>query len=120
MLILKVNCCFSILINNFSILVISKKGGIVIEDIDLFSNEFLDFIQLQVQNNTDILEKNQHYKKFLGSSSKVEEDSANISDPEMKKLFENFIAYNTQTTLYENSLAFYLGLKTGTSISKLK
>lgn len=91
-----------------------------IEDLDLFNDDFLDFLTIQLEKNSDILESNPHYKKFTKNYFEVNNEVEKISNPKIKSLFEHYMAYCVQTNLYENCLAYYLGLKTGTSISKLK
>lgn len=77
----------------------------------LLNDYFIDYVNYQMQENSSILQKINEYKEWLKKSSKTNEEVEKLKDINVKTYLENIINCYENMSIYENALAYYLGMK---------
>jgi len=86
----------------------------------LLNDYFIDYVNYQMQENSSILEKIAEYKKWLKENSKTNEEVEKIKDTNAKMYLEKIINCYENMSIYENALAYYLGMKQSLNIAQLE
>lgn len=86
----------------------------------IFNDNFIDFVNFQMEKNLYLFKKVDKYKKYNKEFSKINENIEKITNEEEKKLIEKLIDCYEKMSLYENAFAYYLGMKQGLNMSKLE
>ena len=94
------------------------KGG-TMENL-LLTDEFIDFVTYQMNNNIAILRNIQEYNKYNNQLSEIDKKIDKIENQKIKSFIDDILECLQNKEIYENSLAYYLGMKQTFNMEKLK
>lgn len=86
----------------------------------LLSEEFIDFVTYQMNNNMAILTKIEEYNKYNNQLSEIDKKIDKIENQKIKSFIDDILECLQNKEIYENSLAYYLGMKQTFNMEKLK
>ncbi|MBR2138269.1 MAG: hypothetical protein IJ966_03095 [Bacilli bacterium] len=77
----------------------------------IFSEKNLDMISSLIEDYGDVLDKNKDYTKLSLEFLELNDFFNDQLSPEDKKVFERLMSLNMDLRNYENTLAYFLGIK---------
>ena len=87
---------------------------------NIFSEIDMDLIAEKIDQNLDVLEKFTDYNIVEYKINELELQLPNYFDEGQKKILKKYLTLKTESIKYQNTLAYYLGMKAREEIDKLK
>lgn len=89
------------------------------EDI-LLNDDFIDFVNSQMEKYSYNLEKIYEYKKYNKEYSQINEIIDKTVDKNLKMFLDKIITCTENMSSYENAFAYYLGMKQSLNMLQLE
>ena len=86
----------------------------------LLNDNFVEFVNLQMQENLYILNKIEEYKKYNSQYSKINEIIEKQPKTVEKLFLQKMVNCYDIISLYENAFAYYLGMQQTANMKKLE
>ncbi len=85
----------------------------------IMDDDFINFVTYKMQNMSNVLEKDDTYKKYFNNYREITEKTCNTLDDNSKLVLKRLVNCFEVMSTYENALAYYLGMKQGFSFVRV-